>query len=301
MGVPVKRGTGREPLAAPRRLGERSRGSAVAEQASTSSSHPGIHEALVSAEEFTAAHRGHVPGPPAGCDVLSGKVRCGLCGRIIGVDYNEREQALYRCRHRGRGCAQPGRAANGLHRAAVRGLRELTEDEELQQATREELARKVGSDGELERPNRQATVSALLAKRRRLLDLHYQDRISAEAFGEEEARLTRQIEALRSEEAEIEAEHVRRDELAERPRVAELLVQNRRGSRVGRRVHPERRVLVEELIEAVMVFPDHLEVRVVGAPPLNVTLAEVGLREGGTNVWWERGDSQQHPTCGRGR
>jgi len=40
----------------------------------------------------------------------------------------------------------------------------------------------------------------------------------------------------------------------------------------------ERRVLIRELIEWVMVFPDHLEVKVVGAPQLNVRLREVGRK-----------------------
>ncbi len=39
----------------------------------------------------------------------------------------------------------------------------------------------------------------------------------------------------------------------------------------------ERRVLVEELVEVVAVFPDHLEVTIAGAPKLNVDLSEVGL------------------------
>jgi hypothetical protein len=43
----------------------------------------------------------------------------------------------------------------------------------------------------------------------------------------------------------------------------------------------ERRVLIEELVEAVGVFPDHLEVTVTGAPPLNVLYGEVGLKESG--------------------
>ena len=260
---------------------------------------PGIHEALVSAESFATAHRGHIAGRRRGRDVLSGKVRCGLCGRVIGVDYNEREQALYRCRHRGRGCDQPGRSANGLHRAAVLGLRELAGDEELQEAIRAEVARKAGSDGDQDSPHRRATMTALVAKRKKLLDLHYQDRISAEAFGEEEARLTRQIEGLRSEEAEFEADCARRDELAERfEEVAELLRQIDVEAVWAVGTVAERRVLVEELIEAVTVFPDHLEVRVVGAPPLVVTLAEVGLRDRSTTTCVsERGLEPLRP-CG---
>jgi hypothetical protein len=40
----------------------------------------------------------------------------------------------------------------------------------------------------------------------------------------------------------------------------------------------ERRVLIENLVEWIKVFPDHLEVKVVGSPSLNVTLREVGLK-----------------------
>ena len=39
------------------------------------------------------------------------------------------------------------------------------------------------------------------------------------------------------------------------------------------------RVLVEELVEWVTVYPDHLEVTVAGTPPLNVLYGEVGLKE----------------------
>lgn len=34
----------------------------------------------------------------------------------------------------------------------------------------------------------------------------------------------------------------------------------------------ERRILVEELVENVAIFPDHLEVSIAGAPKMNVTL-----------------------------
>ena len=40
----------------------------------------------------------------------------------------------------------------------------------------------------------------------------------------------------------------------------------------------ERRVLIENLVEFIKVFPDHLEVKVVGSPSINVLLSEVGLK-----------------------
>jgi hypothetical protein len=48
----------------------------------------------------------------------------------------------------------------------------------------------------------------------------------------------------------------------------------------------------------VVVFPDHLEVRVAGAPPLNVTLAEVGIREGGTERSVSENRGNQSETTG---
>jgi site-specific DNA recombinase len=68
---------------------------------------PGIHEAIISEEEWRAANRGFVPGRRRGSDVLSGHVRCGLCGRRMAVDQNGEGRILYRCRHRGMGCKQP--------------------------------------------------------------------------------------------------------------------------------------------------------------------------------------------------
>ena len=44
-------------------------------------------------------------------------------------------------------------------------------------------------------------------------------------------------------------------------------------------------VIVEELLESVAMYPDHLEVTVSGVPRLNVALEEVGL----TGGWQFRG------------
>jgi hypothetical protein len=43
----------------------------------------------------------------------------------------------------------------------------------------------------------------------------------------------------------------------------------------------ERRVLVEELVDSIAMYPDHLEVTVSGVPRMNLTLEEVGLTGGG--------------------
>jgi hypothetical protein len=54
----------------------------------------------------------------------------------------------------------------------------------------------------------------------------------------------------------------------------------RSGKNLERPGLQQRRVLVEELLDVVAIFPDHLEVTVNGALRLNVTLDEVGLTGG---------------------
>ena len=102
---------------------------------------PGHHEAIVTPEAFAAAHRGRVKGRVRGTDLLSGRVRCGLCQRLMALDQNGDGRKLYRCHHRGQGCRQPRRMSVGLHRATVLGLRLIGDDVELQAAIRRELER----------------------------------------------------------------------------------------------------------------------------------------------------------------
>jgi site-specific DNA recombinase len=84
---------------------------------------PGHHEPLITPEIFAAAHRGRVKGRHKGKDLLSGRVRCGMCGRLMAIEQNSEGRRMYRCHHRGKGCKQPRRTNEGLLRAAVLGLR----------------------------------------------------------------------------------------------------------------------------------------------------------------------------------
>jgi site-specific DNA recombinase len=243
---------------------------------------PGIHEPLIDQAAWDAVGRAHIPGRRRGRDVLSGRVRCGLCDKVSGIDYNERGQGIYRCRHRGRGCDQPGRSAKGLQRAAVLGLRLIAEDDELQAAIRDEIAGHFDQAPDAG-PSRASLLASLTQKRRKLLDLHYGDHITGEAFAQEEARLSGQIDALRAEEGAIEEEAQRRAELAESFDGVALAMRELSIAAIWEEATPaERRILIEDLIDGVLVYPDHLQVKVSGAPPLNVTLAEVGLKDPGT-------------------
>ncbi len=242
----------------------------------------GHHEPLVTEEEWQAAQRANRGRGRRGQDLLTGHVVCGLCGRRMYVEYNGDGRAMYRCRHRGKGCdSQPRRTNRGLHRAALLGIRVIAEDEELRRAIREELtATSKPATGARDRERRRPAerLAELAERRRKLLELHYADRISAELFAQEEQAITRQIEAVREEAAGKREEDKQLDELAARFEQVAATLRDLDVDRVwAEATDAERRVLVEELVQQVAVYPDHLEVTVHGAPRLNVTLAEVGL------------------------
>lgn len=246
--------------------------------------YPGNHEPLVSEEEFNAAQRGWVAGRRRGRDLLSGHVRCGLCGKRMAVEILGDGRCLYRCWHRGVGCDLPCRTNKGLHRAAVLALHVLGDDEELQAAIRRQLAAASRSEeavvagrGNRRRPGE--SMAALSERRRKLLELYYREQISGEAFAEEESRLAQQIEAVRSDASAERKAVVALDEVAARfEAVASALRELDINAVWQEASEAERRVLVDELVEEVTVFADHLEVKVAGAPRINVGLGEVGLK-----------------------
>jgi len=160
----------------------------------------------------------------------------------------------------------------------------LGTDPELQEAIRRRMAGGSRGDPGGVRGNRPAPTSVDLARlseeRRALLQLHYNGKISADGFQEEEDRLLANIEVARSQAALNASEAKSRSELEQRfERVAEVLSNLDIGAVWDAAEDSERRVLVEEFLEWVTVFPDHLEVSVIGAPALNVRLGEVGLKE----------------------
>ena len=246
--------------------------------------YPGKHEAIITEEEWRAAHVGLAKGVQPARDVLSSRVRCGICGKRMAVAQNGQGSTFYRCWNRGQGCDQPARSTKGLSRAAVLGMSLLGTDPELQEAIRRRMAGGTRGDPGGVRGNRPAPTSVDLARlseeRRALLQLHYNGKISADGFQEEEDRLLANIEVARSQAALKASEAKSRSELEQRfERVAEVLSNLDIGAVWNAAEDSERRVLVEEFLEWVTVFPDHLEVSVIGAPALNVRLGEVGLKE----------------------
>ena len=260
--------------------------------------YPGIHEALVDAEVWQAAQRSYLPGRRRSRHFLAGRVRSGICGRAATVkDNGEGRPLLFRCWHRGSGCRQPARSANGLERAAILGLQLLREDSGLRDAIRGELARDPGDGGRASR-RRESALRKLRTEQRKLLELHYAGRLTAELFEQEERRLAGKIEALLAEQANLEREREHRRQLREGfeevAKVLEALGFEAIWEDANER---EKRVLVEELLESVAFFPDHVEVTPKGVPALNVLLDEVGLTAGEGDCSCRRGDLNPHGLC----
>lgn len=247
---------------------------------------PGHHEPLVTEDEWNCAQRGFVKGRRRQSKhPLSGVVRCGLCGRVASVDQNGKGSQFFRCVHRGQGCAQPRRSVKGIERAAVLGLRILGHDDALQKAIRREL-RKATVPGTRRGVGRSAALAVDLRERRRkLLDLHYADKIGADLFAEQEAELTVQLEALETELSDVQRRLEERNEIAQAfEDVARHLADIDIDEIWQEATRKERWALASDLIEDVSIFPDHLEVKISGAPRMNVTLQEVGLT-GGSGIY----------------
>ena len=158
----------------------------------------------------------------------------------------------------------------------------------MQEAIRRELKKAVGSGaGEpLRGRGRTSGIEDLVERRRKLLELYYADKLSAELFAEEESGLSGQIQAVSREQEDRQVERSRLSDVAAKfEEVAHILREMDVERLWAEATDLERRVLIEELLESVAMYPDHLEVTVSGAPRLNVTLEEVGL----TGGWQFRG------------
>jgi len=128
------------------------------------------------------------------------------------------------------------------------------------------------------------SIEVLTERRRKLLELHYRDQISAELFSEEERRLSLLLESGLAEQATHQLADSTDDDVSLRfAELVNVLADLDIDQVWTVATFAERRVLIEELVEAVTIFPDHLEVKVAGAPKLNVRLGEVGLKESATS------------------
>lgn len=242
---------------------------------------PGLHEPLVSAELFEAAHKGRIKGRGRGRDVLSGLVKCGLCRRAMTVDQRDDGRILYRCRHRGEGCTTPRRPSPVLTDAALLGLQLVGHDDELRKAIEREIDRtrsgaSSATTARVGRPRKAADIDELIARRRKLLALHYDDKIDADHFHQAEQEVNREIDAAREladtvrerTEAQVTAS-------AQFERVRDLLATIDVPTLWAAATPIERRQLLDELLQGLTVYPDHIEVNIHGAPTLNVAVSEV--------------------------
>ncbi len=130
-------------------------------------------------------------------------------------------------------------------------------------------------------PRAPALIEDLRKRRRKLLDLHYSDRISAELFAEQEAELTSQLEGLEQSLVEAQQEREQRNSVAQAfEAVARHLADLDIDEIWQEADERERWVIASDLLDEISIHPDHLEVKVAGAPRINVTLQEVGLTGG---------------------
>ncbi len=182
------------------------------------------------------------------------------------------------------------------------GLQLIGDDIELQAAIRRELelartpAPRAGG-GPRTRSSRHG-VDDLVAKRRKLLRLYYDDKVGADLFAEEEARLSVAIREAQRESDDARVEVARSDDVAQHfDAVAQLLATLDVDKTWRAATDVERRVLIDEFIEEITVLPDYLDVKVHGAPAVHVLYQEVGLKESRVSIVSEGGLEPPRP-CG---
>jgi hypothetical protein len=126
-----------------------------------------------------------------------------MCNHRMVVAQNGKGHLTYTCHHRGKGCKQPSRSNLGLARAALVGLRLIGHDDNLQTVIRRRLAgggpNAAGTPRRSPRTAPAKTLKVLTDERRKLLDLYYAKKISADGFEQEEARIATAIEAVRQQ------------------------------------------------------------------------------------------------------
>lgn len=241
---------------------------------------PGVHAPLVTLEQFNAAQRPHTQGKRRGRDLLSGRVRCGNCGQVACIQYNPRKQGIYVCRHRGQGCDIPGRSANGLHRAAVLGLRVLRDDKDLLAAIWEQLS----ADRDEVKPKASsilATISAARLAESKLFDLYVKGKVNEDFFADQQAALRAQIATLQVQLSELERDEAIIGNAIDRfGRLGTLLGDLDIEPFWTEATEAERKILVEDLVDEIRIYGDRITVQVAGAPPIIVMPDEVGLRAG---------------------
>ena len=240
----------------------------------------GHHEPIITAELFARAHRGWVPGKKRlSRHPLSGVVRCGLCGRAAAATSNGKGAWFYRCWHRGQGCGQPSRSVRGIERAALLGLRLVGFDDET--------CRRRSAGSCAGRPGRAPEGGRPGARR------------NWRASGTSDASCSTCTTPARSPPtcspkkrppSQRRYRHSKRaPRLAGRSNPTARWRPSRTSSGAGdldieeiwqEATDDERRILANDLLDGVSFFPDHLEVKVAGAPKMNVTLQEVGLTGG---------------------
>jgi len=129
----------------------------------------------------------------------------------------------------------------------------------------------------------------------RLFKLLYEDQITGANFASEERRLNVRIAALEEQIALQESQKVALEATLERfERLIAFLTETDWDVIWEAATTAERRTLVEDLLDTVNFYPDHLTVQVAGAPPIVVELQEVGLRAGSRSLVSEAVSEARH-------
>jgi site-specific DNA recombinase len=164
--------------------------------------YPGRHKPLVSRELFDqvqavlAAHRQSGERDRKHQHYLKGTIRCGTCGCRLVYSRNKGNGGIYEyfvCPRNQRGECPQGYQPVDLVEAAIEGYYagvpfSEAEREEVRQAITTNLGKRVAT-AQQEIDRCQGVLRKVKEEERKLLHMHYEDRISGDLFDDEQARL----------------------------------------------------------------------------------------------------------------
>ena len=169
------------------------------------STFPGRHDALISEELFDQVkgvldgHRLAGERDRKHSQYLKGSVFCGACGRRLTYSQNKGNGGLYEyfvCTSNQRGvCAQGYQPVALVEQAVERHYGSVRLSAAEAERVRHTVASRLGEmadTAEREIARCRGVLAQVKAQERKLLHMHYQERISDELFDEEQARLRRE-------------------------------------------------------------------------------------------------------------
>ena len=240
--------------------------------------YPGKHDAIVSEEIFSMAReligsrKEQPPRTQQSEHLLSGLAECGICGKKLKVHYGaaRKDGTSHRFYTHGRdvkrdSCRGFYKSADKLEAVVITEIRKIAESDFIQKPAMEELERSMATQLVPLQQERERILAALI-------DMNVQfnkwaDRLDAGAideaqFKERNAKLLKEKKELTERLRELDLQLARNEEVEINMEAARQVLSS--FDQVWKSLDiQERREMLRHLLDNLVVYPDHMEMKLV--------------------------------------